>query len=112
MAQRLRTGSDACSKKTSSSAKCLPFPTITSLGAAERQAATLLSLVALGSVDAAGGTPLPCLLAPVSLCSNLTTLKRQAISNNNYIWHKSVLFGNFTDVATAGDRRLLIGESR
>ena len=36
MAQRLKAGSDAGRKKTSSNAKCLPFPTITSLGAAQR----------------------------------------------------------------------------
>ena len=36
MAQRLKAGSDAGGKKTSSNAKCLPFPRITSLGAAQR----------------------------------------------------------------------------
>ena len=36
MAQRLKAGSDAGGKKTPSNAKCLPFPTIASLGAAQR----------------------------------------------------------------------------
>ena len=36
MAQRLKTGSDAGGKKTSPNARCLPFPTITSLGVAQR----------------------------------------------------------------------------
>ena len=37
MAQRLKAnGSDATGKKTSSNAKCLPFPKITSLGEVQR----------------------------------------------------------------------------
>ncbi len=36
MAQRLKAGSNASGKKTSPSVKCLPFPTITFLGAAQR----------------------------------------------------------------------------
>lgn len=36
MAQRLKTGSDASGKKTSSNAKYLPFPTITSFVGAQR----------------------------------------------------------------------------
>ena len=36
MAHRLRAGSSASGKKTSSNAKCLPFPKITSLGEARR----------------------------------------------------------------------------
>lgn len=36
MAQRLKAGSNTGSKKTSSNAKCLPFPATTSLGAVQR----------------------------------------------------------------------------
>ena len=36
MAQRLKAGRDDCGKKTSLNAKCLPFPKITSPGAAQR----------------------------------------------------------------------------
>lgn len=36
MAQRLKAGRDDCGKKTSPNAKCLPFPKITSLVAAQR----------------------------------------------------------------------------
>jgi hypothetical protein len=36
MAQKLKSGGNASGKKTSSTAKCLPFPKIMSLGAAQR----------------------------------------------------------------------------